>query len=301
MLAQSRAFFAERDILEVDCPALNLAACIDTHIEVMEVQFHENQIGYLHTSPEYGMKQLLSLQIGDIYQLSHVFRKGEIGPLHEPEFTMVEWYRCGFTFEAMIEETLEYIRLFLGKKKSQLLTYREAFLRYVGVDYVSATPKQLLHCITEHGLTLSTEKELWDKDTLLQCLMSFVVEPHLPREELVVLYHYPATQAALAQTRSCNNEEIAERFEIYAQGVELANGYHELTDADEQKRRFEWTNRKRQDLGKNPLPLDEKFLSALKSGLPDCCGVAVGFDRLMLLKHQKNELGEIMQTSKFLC
>ncbi len=297
MLARSRAFFADRSVLEVDCPALSLGANVDTHIDVMEVKVKEGLSGYLHTSPEYGMKQLLSFGIGDIYQLSHVFRKGEIGALHEPEFTMTEWYRCGFSFDQMIDETLSYIQLFLGHQSSVSFTYRQAIQTFAGVDYVHASLEQLIECLKAHAVALSFEKEEWDRDILLNCLMSFVVEPKLPKKMLCIVRDYPASQAALAQTHLRGDETVAERFEVYFDGVELANGYHELTDAAEQRKRFSFSNTERQRLGKETLPVDEHFLSALTRGLPQCCGVAVGFDRLMLLRHQKREIGAVIPTT----
>jgi lysyl-tRNA synthetase class 2 len=294
MFAKVRDFFSARAVLEVDCPALSLSACVDTHIDVMQVKVSDSLTGYLHTSPEYGMKQLLSLGIGDIFQMSHVFRKGEISPLHQPEFTMVEWYRLGFSFEQMIEETLDFIRLFVGDLPAQILTYRQAFLNYVGIDYVHATQDELLQCAKKHKLDLSSETQHADRDTLLQCLMSFIIEPNLPKDMLVVIRDYPATQAALAQTHLRDDEEVAERFEIYFKGIELSNGYHELTHAEEQLGRFEKSNQERQMLGKEVLPIDFGFLDALKRGLPECCGVAVGFDRLMLLRHQAQSLSAVL-------
>ena len=295
MLAGVRSFFAERNVLEVDTPALSRSACVDTHIDVMRVDVASNLVGYLHTSPEYGMKQLLSLGSGDIYQLSHVFRKGEIGPLHSPEFMMCEWYRCGFTFEEMIEETLVFIELFLGERPAQTFTYREALLRFADLDYLEATTHDLLLALEQQNIPLSDETQKSDRDTLLQCLMSFVVEPRLPENELIVIRDYPASQAALAQTQVRDREAIAERFEVYFNKIELANGYHELAEAKEQRKRFVQANLERTLLGKETLPIDEDFLEALECGLPDCCGVAVGFDRLMLLRHEEKDLQETLQ------
>ncbi|MFI5420444.1 MAG: EF-P lysine aminoacylase EpmA [Nitrososphaerales archaeon] len=294
MFAQARAFFAQRGVVEVDCPALSHAACVDTHIDVMSVEMGRNQTGYLHTSPEYGMKRLLAQGMEDIYQLSHVFRKGELSARHEPEFTMVEWYRRGFSFEKMINETLAFTHLFLGERPSQTFTYREVVQEYAGIDYVSADTQALLRSAEKQGLELSQDTRKSDRDTLLQCLMSFLVEPKLPHEKLIVIRDYPATQAALAKTHLRGDEEVAERFEIYFNGLELANGYHELADAKEQKRRFEEANVERQKLGKEALPIDENFLAALKRGLPDCCGVAVGFDRLMMLRHGVIEIQDVI-------
>jgi elongation factor P--(R)-beta-lysine ligase len=298
MLRQTRSFFTERNVLEVDCPALGLAAPVDLHIEVMKVQLKEQQIGYLHTSPEYGMKRLLAMGIGDIYQISHVFRDGEIGPLHNPEFTMAEWYRLGFSFDQMIEETLAFIRLFLGDLPSSRLSYADAFSHYLGIHYTTQTPQDLLALAQSKGIALSDDAPTWDKDTLLQLLMSIAIEPHLGNDHLLVLLHFPATQSALAKTmRLPHGEEVACRFEVYYRGMELANGYHELTDPIEQRRRFEQTNRERLKTGKDRLQIDEKFLNALELGLPDCCGVAVGFDRLMLLRHAQSSLVNILPFS----
>lgn len=288
LFQQVRAFFSARSVLEVDCPALSPAAPIDLHIDVMPVSLSDGSIGYLHTSPEYGMKRLLAASIGDIYQMSHVFRNGEIGPLHNPEFTMIEWYRLSFSFQAMIKETLELIFLFLLKQPVRFISYREALLQYAGIDYVHATLQDL------RQIDLSADSRTWDRDTLLTLIVATLVEPHLGKDQLDVLFHFPASQAALAKTSIFEGEPIAHRFEVYSQGIELANGYEELTDPIEQRHRFEKTLAARQVAGKPPLPIDNRFLAALEQGLPDCCGVAVGFDRLMLLRHRLNRLSEML-------
>lgn len=292
LLKRVRSFFSLKNILEVDTPLLSHSAPIDEHIDVMTVDLHGSK-GYLHTSPEYAMKRLLALGIGDIFQLGHVFRLGEFGARHNPEFTMIEWYRMGMPFLPFIEETLELMRLFLGPLPSSQITYREALKTYAGIDYVYATYDDLLNCVTQHGIELSSE-ESWDAESLLHLLMGSVVEPHLGKYELLVLMDYPASQAALAKTEQKEDELVAKRFEIYHQGVELANGYLELTDCQEQKKRFLESNQKRNKAGKETLPIDENFLQALSKGLPECCGVAVGFDRLLMLKHQTKTLGEIL-------
>ena len=286
MLSEVRAFFKNRYVLEVDCPALSPAAPIDLHIDVMTVDTGDST-GFLHTSPEYGMKRLLAKGSGDIYQLSHVFRSGETGPLHNPEFMMIEWYRLGFSFEQMIEETLECIRLFLGEIPEKRMSYKQLIKHFLNTDYETALPSELFKIGCEKGLGLPPEAEKWDKDTLLQALIGFVIEPQLGQDHLFVLTHFPASQAALSQTRELESgEKVALRFEVYYKGIELANGYHELTDAQEQRRRLEESNQKRIAAGKLKLPIDHLFLEALEKGLPDCCGVAVGFDRLLQLKHQ---------------
>ncbi len=265
-----RSHFSSLDVLEVDCPSLSLAASIDAHIDPMQVTLAHGNTGYLHTSPEYAMKRLLAEHARDIYYLGHVFRDNEKGPLHSSAFTMIEWYRCNIPLPAFIKETLTLINLFLGDKPATTLTYQEAFLLYANLDPFTATTTQLA------PLAKHPEAHTWDTDTLLQLLFTLHVEPKL--QGLTVITDYPATQAALAQIKG----DVAERFEIYYKGIELANGFHELADADEQRTRLTLENTKRKALGKSPLPLDEDFLSTLPN-LPDCCGVAAGFDRLLML------------------
>lgn len=289
-----RDFFHNRGVLEVDTPVLGHGAPIDTHIDVMRVQIGNEQWAYLHTSPEYAMKRLLALGIGDCYQLGHVFRLGEAGRMHNPEFTMLEWYRVGMSYDVFIEETLDLIRLMLGALPASFLSYRDALKRFAGIDYVKASTDELIACAKAHGQTLSPEASTWDKDTLQTLLLGCIVEPHLGKNELLVLHSYPSTQAALARTLQKEDEVIAERFEIYYRGVELANGYHELTDAVEQRRRLQEDELYRQKMGKAPLAIDENFLTALEIGLPPCCGVAVGFDRLLMLRLNKTSLSEIL-------
>ena len=295
MLQKARAFFAQRNVMEVDCPALSQSAPVDLHIDVMKVAQKNKQIGFLHTSAEYGMKRLIAAGIGDIYQISHVFREEEIGPLHNPEFTMAEWYRLGISFQEMIEETLDFIRLFLGNLRYRAMNYREMLKKYLGIDYLTAEVSHLLNDAQSHGLDLPPDASAWDRDTLLALLISFLIEPQLGNEELFVLQYFPASQAALSKTIAlADDENVGCRFEVYYQGIELANGYHELTDAVEQRKRFENSNRARLKAGKEALKIDEKFLEALESGLPDCCGVAVGFDRLLMLKNQEKTLKNIL-------
>lgn len=284
MLAKARQFFHERSVCEVDCPILSREASVDAHIDVIST--HDGH--FLHTSPEYGMKRLLAEGMGDIYQLSHVFRDGEMGEKHNPEFMMAEWYRVGVSFEEIIEETLDFIRLFLGNLPSTKLSYREAFQNYTGIDYTIVSEQELVEYLEGHDIQVH-EKE---KNSLLNVILGLIIEPNLV--DLSVLIHYPATQAALAQTTWNGDEHVSERFEIYYQGMELANGYHELTDPIEQRRRLVEANHQREKMGKQRLPLDENFLQALEKGLPDCCGVAVGFDRLMMLRHNRQDIRDVI-------
>jgi len=281
MLAAARAFFAARAILEVDCPALSQAAAVDAHIDPIATSCGR----YLSTSPEYPMKRLLASGSGDIYQLAHVFRKGEVGQKHNPEFMMAEWYRVGISYAEMQQESCAFIRLFLGDLPNETLSYRSAFLRCAGIDPFAASEKELL---AHPGIKPYPGIEREGRDALLNLILADAVEPRLGEEKLTVLTGYPPSQAALARTIVEEGVKVAERFEIYYKGVELANGYHELNDAAEQRRRFEEANRQREE----PLPLDENFLHALPR-LPDCCGVAVGFDRLMMLRCGVSGIGEI--------
>ena len=283
MMAVARGFFAARGIVEVDCPLITQGSSIDEHIDPMAVADGKN-FRYLITSPEYGMKRLIAAGSGDIYQLGHVFRQGESSSKHNPEFTMVEWYRLGLSFEGMVQETIEFIEIFLGSQKRETITYRNAIKKYAGIDYVYASANQLLELLIRHGITPYAGVESEGIDAILNLIIGNLVEPHLGKEGLTAITHYPATQAALALTAKHGDEHVAERFEVYHKGVELANGYHELGDTAEQHNRFLTSNEKRVSHGKNALPIDTFFLDAL-GNLPPCCGVAVGFDRLMMLRH----------------
>lgn len=294
MLARSRRFFRARNITEVDCPSITASASVDAHIDLMPVLYTQNETRYLHSSPEYGMKRLIAQGIGDIFQLAHVFRDGEYSHKHNPEFTMAEWYRIGIAFADMITETLGFIRLFLGNLPSKTLSYREMFHTYAKIDYHTATERELIEFLHTHNIETYPELVKEGKDAILNIILGTIIEPQLGQDELFVLAYYPASQAALAQTKFHGDEQVAERFEVYYQGVELANGYHELANAKEQRKRLEEANSQRKALGKKILPIDEFFLNALEKGLPDCCGVAVGFDRLMMLRHNRKFVADVI-------
>jgi elongation factor P--(R)-beta-lysine ligase len=294
MFKACRYFFDQRSIREVDCPILSPKASVDAHIDLMVALYQGKEKHYLHSSPEFGMKRLLAEGMGDIYQLSHVFRDGEWSSKHNPEFTMAEWYRLGFTLEQMIHETIQFVHLFLGEISHAIFNYREIFFHHTGIDYVSADDDTLLRYIQANHIPFYPSILKEGKDALLNLILGSKIEPRLGQSELCVLAYYPASQAALAKKRWHDEEQVAERFEIYYQGIELANGYHELTDPHEQKKRFEEANALRLSLGKEPLPIDDNFLKALEKGLPDCCGVAVGFDRLMMLRQKQNDIANVL-------
>lgn len=294
MLREARDFFFDRQIMEVDCPLITKYASIDVHIDLIPIQYLETETRYLHSSPEYGMKRLLSLGCGDIYQLAHVFRNEGHGNKHNPEFMMAEWYRIGFNLSQMIDETIAFIKLFIGNIPIVKLSYRETFLKFTGVDYLTAKFSELQAILKNHHIEPYPGIENEGKDAYLNLILGTIIEKELGKNEIFVLYHYPSTQAALAKTLVVNDEMVAERFEIYHQGIELCNGYHELLNVDEQRQRFCQTNLERLSLNKDELPIDEYFLQALKNGIPDCSGVAVGFDRLMMLRHNVEHIEQIV-------
>lgn len=292
MLAQVRGFFAKRQVLEVDCSSLVRCPPLDAHVDVMQTSVSEEETGYLHTSPEYSMKRLLAYGLGDIYYLGHVFRKGETGRLHNPEFTMIEWYRTSIPFAGLIEEVSELIHLFTGPFPVRYLSYRDAFQNFAGVD--PFIDQDWAAAALSLGVAKPPDSSHWDRDTWLHLLMSHAIEPNLGSGELTALTDYPPSQAALARVVEKDGRAVAERFEIYLGGVELCNGYHELADPLEQRRRLAEENKNRVLQGKKLYALDEKFLNALEIGLPDSCGVSVGFDRLMLIRHKVKALRDIL-------
>lgn len=296
ILSGIRAFFAGRGVLEVETPFLSAAANPDPHVESLATRFlgpgaASGRTLYLHTSPEYPMKRLLAAGSGPIYQLCRVFRQGEAGRIHNPEFTMLEWYRPGFDHHALMDEVEALVREVIGEGTAAFrITYREAFLRHAGVDPYRAPVATLAACARKHGVAgdLGNGRDDW-----LDLLLTHVVEPGLAGQGLVFLYDYPVSQAALARVRD-DDPPVAERFELYGWGVELANGFHELKDAREQRRRFEAELERRRTAGLDRGPMDEHLLSALEHGLPDCAGVALGVDRLVMLAARATDISEVM-------
>lgn len=280
MLKEVRDFFLARLVTEVDVPMLSHAAPIDPYIDIIEA----NCCGtphYLHSSPEYGMKKLLAQGAPDIFQLSHVFRDNEQGSQHLLEFTLIEWYRLKMSFEDLWEETMDLISLFTGPKKREYLSYEEAFERSLGINPHQADLQTLLNLACEKQLPLYEGAE--KKEHLLNLFLERYVEPSFSPNSFTVLYDFPKEESALAKlAKNKKGHPVAKRFEVYYQKKELANGYQELTCPSEQRQRLLENNATRKAQNKKPLPLDESFIQALEKGLPECCGVAVGFDRLIL-------------------
>ena len=297
LLQRIRAFFLEREVLEVETPIMSSAAVTDPHIESYAINApHLDKTRYLHTSPEFAMKRLLAAGCGSIYQICKVFRQGEAGRQHNPEFTMLEWYRLGFDHHRLMTEVDDLIRHlledYLNLVETQRLTYRDVFMQYVGLDPHIASIEELQAKATERGIDVTGLNDV-DKAPWLDLLMTHLIESHLPRNCPVFIYDYPASQAALARIRK-DDPSVAERFELYVSGVELANGFHELTDAQEQRQRFIADNRTRNAAGLASMPIDENFLAALETGLPDCAGVALGFDRLVMLAAGAESISDVL-------
>lgn len=286
ILAQIRAFFAARDVLEVDTPAMSQATVTDIHLHTFQTQFvgpgfANGQQLYLMTSPEFHMKRLLAAGSGPIYQICKSFRNEESGRYHNPEFTMLEWYRPGFDHHTLMDEMDDLLQMVLQCGAAERMTYQQAFLTVLGVCPLTAEMDALKAVAATLGLADIAEPED-DRDTLLQLLFSVGVEAKIGQQAPAFVYDFPASQAALAQI-SPADERVAERFEVYFKGIELANGFHELADGNEQLARFEADNRKRLEMGLAPQPIDLHLVNALRAGFPDCAGVALGIDRLIML------------------
>ncbi len=295
LYAQIRAFFSVRAVLEVDTPVLSRAAVSDPHLLPMTTRYAGPGLTgevalYLQTSPEYPMKRLLAAGSGPIYQLAKAFRNGERGGRHNPEFCMLEWYRPGFDDRDLMDEVEALVDQVLGCGAIRRLSYREAFQQALEIDPHRA-PKAVLETIAREQLDLVLEEA--DRDTWLNLLLSHLIEPRLQAPTFI--YDFPASQAALARVdRDAEGQPVARRFELFIRGIEIANGYHELTDAEEQARRFQMDCAQRQQLRLPVLPVDQQLIDALASGLPDCAGVALGVDRLLMLKAGADSIDEVV-------
>lgn len=291
MLAVTRRFFEQRKVMEVCTPVLSQAAATDPAIEPLHTCY--TGPGYptglelfLQTSPEFAMKRLLAAGSGPIYQIAQVFRDGEYGPRHNPEFSLLEWYQPGFDHHALMQEVADLVGVCLSQEFAvEKISYVALFREMFGWDPLQVDASQLAETARAQGVYAD---RLSNRDEWLDLLMSLVIEPTLGRQGLTFIYDYPASQASLARL-STHDQRVASRFELYYQGVELANGFHELTNAAEQKQRFESENRQRRQQGLSQLPLDRRLIEALEQGLPDCAGVALGLDRLLMLQQ-----GEVM-------
>ena len=292
-----RAFFAERDVLEVETPILSAAGNTEPNIDSFHTRFSGHVDAgsaqrWLRTSPEFPLKRLLAAGVGDCYELGRVFRNGEAGGRHNPEFTMLEWYRVGWDHHRLIDETVALVRVALAQvgrdATLQVLDYRSLYQAHLGLDPFEASlealqaPLAAVH-IDAAGLT---------RDDWLDLLMTHCIQPTLGDDQMTVVHDWPASQAALARVRP-GTPPLAERFELYLGAVELANGYHELNDAHEQRARFVRDHAVRQARGAVVPPLDERLLDALPM-LPDCAGVAVGVDRLLMAMNRTGRIADVL-------
>jgi lysyl-tRNA synthetase class 2 len=284
LLAEVRRFFTARDVIEVTTPVLSQAGNTDPNIDSFVTHYHGPQRGgppqrFLRTSPEFFHKRLLAAGSGDICEIASVFRDGECGPRHNPEFTLLEWYRVGFDHRRLMDEVEALVRaaaaLFAREIGSCLrLSYRECYQRHAGIDPLTASIDELTQALAGHGI----DPAGLGRDDLLDLIRTHRIEPLLGPSDLLFIHDFPASQAALARI-SVDDPRVAERFELYLGRVEVANGYHELADADEQRRRFEHDLAVRAARGSALPALDERLLAALPQ-LPDCAGVALGVERL---------------------
>jgi elongation factor P--(R)-beta-lysine ligase len=297
LLARLRAFFADRRLLEVETPALCAAAATDPQLESLVVRRPDGTaLGWLHTSPEFPMKRLLAAGAGDIWQLARVFRGAESGRRHNPEFTLLEWYRVGWDMHALMGEVESLVRelahglVALGPARR--VSYREAFLEHAGFDPFAADAQVILGALEHAGIDLPAGLED-DRDAALDLALSLLVEPAFEPACPTFVFDFPASHAALARIRE-DDPPVAERFELFLGGMELANGFSELTDAGEQAARFEADLAARRVRGLPELPADRRLVDALADGLPDCAGVALGFDRLVMVLAGAEGIGEVL-------
>ena len=303
LLSKLRAFFAEKNILEVQTPVLSHAGNTEPSIESFLTQQHENknyktQPAFLNTSPEFAMKRLVAAGYGSIYQVTPVFRQDEQSAKHNPEFTLLEWYRIDFEHHALMGEVNSFIRFIseglITLERSQFYTYQDAMLKFADVDPFTTKIEDLKQATLKAGINVVGMSEADSaRDEWLDLLMCQVVEKNLPKNCPVFIYDYPASQATLAKIRK-GTPDIAERFELYVNGVELANGFHELNDHEEQAERFHQEQIIRKEKGQQGIPADYLLIDALKHGLPDCAGVAMGLERLLMVLTGVEHINEVL-------
>lgn len=296
LLRRIRAFFAARGVLEVETPLLAAGANPDPNVESLPAVAVPG-VGrrWLQTSPEFAMKRLVAAGVGPIYQVTHAFRANESGRLHNPEFTLLEWYRPQFDHHALMDEVEALVRDAVGLDDSafERLSYRDAFVRHAQLDPFAAEVGELRGCLRDAGVALPASCGGDERDLWLDLLMGEVVGSRLGALRPCFIYDYPASQAALARVRA-GAPAVAERFELYARGVELANGFHELDDAEEQRRRFASDLARRAGRALPAVDGDEALLAALESGLGECAGVALGLDRLLMLKLGATHIDQVL-------
>lgn len=297
-----RSYFKDQKVMEVETPMLSASATVDIYIDSFSCDFismdgHKKQTYYLHTSPEFAMKKLLSSGSGDIYSLGRVFRNGEIGSRHNPEFTMLEWYRLAMNQQQLMDDVGSLLSSVSSFKEIKRYSYRKLFYQHFSINPHLVSDDDLSRLVHQK---IDPELTDIDRNDCLDLLFSHVIAPKLSSENACILsgffvYDYPVTMSAGAQIRQNENgEEVASRFELFVNGLELANGYHELLDAEEQLERFQAEQRKRKDKGYPIYPFDHRLVDALSHGLPDCSGVALGIDRLLMLMMKTDHIADVL-------
>ena len=299
ILQSIRVFFAERNVTEVQVPSITTSSVTEVHIDSIPLEI-QSGIAFLHTSPEYPMKRLLAAGMSDCYYMGSVFRQGECGDRHNPEFTMLEWYRLNYSLEQLSEEVAELVQRVLATDVDVLtISYADAVAKYTGIDIFNTNFSEIEFVLKAHSIAVADNMGE-DLDIYLDLLMSTLVFPNLcdaatQIKQITIINNYPATQAALARIRSdSRGHNVAARFEVFVDGLEIANGYHEIQDVAILEQRFIEDNKRRVRLGKREMPIDAYLLSAMENGLPDCTGVALGIDRLIMLALNKQDIKEVI-------
>lgn len=302
MLQNIRTFFNDLNVLEVETPSLSQSAVTDVHLHCFKTQFIGRNISdkplegggvalYLQTSPEFHMKRLLATGIGSIYQVSKVYRNEESGRFHNPEFSLLEWYRVNFNHHQLMDEMALLLTLILDCQAPTRCTYQDAFIEHLKVDPLTASITELKVAAAHLKLGDVLENET-DKDTILQLLFCIAIESKIGQDQPCFVYDFPASQAALARINT-QDPRVADRFEVYYKSIELANGFYELNSSEEQLKRFEADNLSRKAMGLAEMPIDHKFVTCLDK-LPDCAGVALGLDRLLMLATNQSHIDDVL-------
>lgn len=301
VLQQIRKFFAERKVVEVETPALSQGTVTDVYLDAFTCKYNfladspadQSADLYLQTSPEFHMKRLLASGYGCIFQIAKAFRHEESGNNHNPEFTMLEWYRIGFDQFDLMHEVADLLKLVLGGNKALLSSYQDIFIQTVFIDPLTATFDELVEVLNKHDKSADWLIAMQDADLLLQFIFTEIIEPTIGIDQPQFIYNFPIAQASLARV-SIDDSRVAQRFECYYHGIELVNGFNELTDANEQLSRFEQDNAQRAAQGLPVKPIDKNFIAALNHGLPQCSGVALGIDRLVMLALDSTDIKETL-------
>ncbi|REL34023.1 elongation factor P--(R)-beta-lysine ligase [Thalassotalea euphylliae] len=297
LLSAIRTFFNKRNVVEVETPQMCSGTITDVHLDPIPTSYDWHQDGacqlYLQTSPEYPMKRLLASGYQSIYQIAKAFRNEAEGRLHNPEFTMLEWYRVGFSMEELMNEVSELLMEVLAVKETEVCSYEQVFLTYTPINPLDTSRADCLSFINRQGKLEPWLEQTTSVDTLLQFIFCEWIEPRIGQKVPCFVHSFPSGQASLATINNADTR-VANRFECYFKGIELVNGFHELTDQAQQLQRFEEDNQQRELMGLESRAIDQKFISALSHGLPACSGVALGIDRLMMLALERESIKEVI-------